>query len=121
MGISSESKEFAPSGANSFFKSRSHFRRAAYQEARKKVVSACNTGRKHGSVSVHLNPFVYWWTFPLLSVGRVYLLFVAVSGLFCRLWKILLANNVDPDQMPHYVASDLGPHCLPMTLLRVSR
>ena len=32
------------------------------------------------------------------------------------LWKILLANNVDPDQMPHYVASDLGLHCLPMTL-----
>ena len=37
------------------------------------------------------------------------------------LWKILLANNVDPDQMPHYVASDLGLHCLPMTLLQVSR
>ena len=28
-------------------------------------------------------------------------------------WKILLANNVDPNQMPHYVASDLGLHCLP--------
>ena len=25
------------------------------------------------------------------------------------------------DQMPHYVASDLGLHCLPMTLLWVSR
>ena len=25
----------------------------------------------------------------------------------------MLANNVDPDQMPHYVASDLGLHCLP--------
>ena len=23
--------------------------------------------------------------------------------------------------MPHYVASDLGLHCLPMTLLRVSK
>ena len=33
------------------------------------------------------------------------------------LWKILLANNLDPDQMPHYVVSDLGLHCLPMTLL----
>ena len=33
---------------------------------------------------------------------------------------ILLANSVDPDQMPHHVASDLGLHCLPMTLLRVS-
>ena len=35
--------------------------------------------------------------------------------------NILLANTVDPDQMPHYVASDLGLHCLPVTLLQVSR
>ena len=27
----------------------------------------------------------------------------------------------DPDQMLHPVASDLGLHCLPITLLRVSR
>ena len=33
----------------------------------------------------------------------------------------MLANTVDPDQTPHNVASDLGLHCLPMTLLRVSR
>ena len=37
------------------------------------------------------------------------------------LWKILLANNVDPDQMQHYVASDLGLHCLSMILLCVTR
>ena len=48
-----------------------------------------------------------------------------MSGLFfvafiLYLMKFLLANNVDPDQMPHYVASDLGLHCLPMTHLRVS-
>ena len=30
--------------------------------------------------------------------------------------EILLADSVDPDQMPHYVASDLDLHCLPMTL-----
>ena len=42
------------------------------------------------------------------------------SLLFYFLWKTLLANNVDPDQMPHYVASDLGQHCLPMTLLQIS-
>ena len=29
----------------------------------------------------------------------------------------MLANSVDPDQIPHYVASDLGLHCLAMTLL----
>ena len=27
------------------------------------------------------------------------------------------ANSVDPDQMPHTVASDLGLHCLLMSLL----
>ena len=41
--------------------------------------------------------------------------------LFYFLMEILLADNVNPDQMPHYVASDLGQHCLPMTLLQVSR
>ena len=30
-------------------------------------------------------------------------------------------DDVDPDQMPHYVASDVGLHCSPMTLLWVSR
>ena len=33
----------------------------------------------------------------------------------------LFANSEDPDQMPHSAASDLGLHCLPITLLRVSR
>ena len=33
----------------------------------------------------------------------------------------LFANSGDPDQMPHCAASDLGLHCLPVTLLEVSR
>ena len=37
-----------------------------------------------------------------------------LSLLFYFGLKILLANNVDVDQMPHYVASDLGLHCLLM-------
>ena len=28
--------------------------------------------------------------------------------LFCLCWKILIRNSVDPDQMPHYVASDFA-------------
>ena len=32
--------------------------------------------------------------------------------------KIPFSEPVDPDQMPHYVASDLGLHCLPVTLFR---
>ena len=52
--------------------------------------------------------------------------FLGVSGLFCRFnsifcWKILLANTVDPYQTPHTMASDLGLHCLPIYLFRVSR
>ena len=27
----------------------------------------------------------------------------------------MLANSVDPDQTPRYMASDLGLHCLPMS------
>ena len=33
----------------------------------------------------------------------------------------VFANSIDPDQMPHSVVSDLGLHCLPVTLLGVSR
>ena len=33
----------------------------------------------------------------------------------------LFANIGDPDQMPRSAASDLGLHCLPITLLLVSR
>ena len=49
---------------------------------------------------------------------------LGVSGLFCCfcsifLCKILLANSEDPDQMPHYMASDLGLHYFSTTLLWV--
>ena len=33
----------------------------------------------------------------------------------------LFANSGDPDQRPHSVASDLGLHFLPITLLGVTR
>ena len=33
----------------------------------------------------------------------------------------LFANSEDPDQTPRSAASDLGLHCLPITLLRISR
>ena len=47
---------------------------------------------------------------------------LGVSSLFPRLLliietSVLNANSVDPDQMPHSAASDLGLHCLPMSLL----
>ena len=33
----------------------------------------------------------------------------------------VFANSVYPDQMPRSAVSDLGLHCLPITLLQVSR
>ena len=33
----------------------------------------------------------------------------------------VFANSEDPDQMPHFAASDLGLHCLPITLIGVSQ
>ena len=33
----------------------------------------------------------------------------------------LSANNGDPDQTPRSVASDMGLHCLPFTIMGVSR
>ena len=33
----------------------------------------------------------------------------------------LFANSEDPDQTLHSAASDLGLHCLPVTLLGISR
>ena len=33
----------------------------------------------------------------------------------------LFANSEDPDQTPRSAAADLGLHCLPITLLGVSR
>ena len=34
--------------------------------------------------------------------------------------QVFNANSVNPDQMPHSVASDLGLHCLPYILSRHS-
>ena len=49
-----------------------------------------------------------------------------VSGQFLLLLcfieiPVINANRVNLDQMPHSAASDLGLHCLPITLLGVSR
>ena len=52
---------------------------------------------------------------------------LGVAGLFCHFYfifggdHVLLASNVDPDQTSQDVVSDLGPHCLHMNLLQVSR
>ena len=51
----------------------------------------------------------------LRSVGSYFVAFSLI------LMENPVANTVDPDQMPHHVASDLGLYCLPMILVWVSR
>ena len=53
---------------------------------------------------------------------------ISILGMSCYEICIFLekmakpfANRGDPDQTPHSAASDVGLHCLPITLLRVSR
>ena len=65
------------------------------------------------------------YSFTVICQTSQYVI-LGVSGLFCCFYSIfdgkpcLIANNVDLDQMPHCVASDLGLHCLLMILLQVS-
>ena len=51
--------------------------------------------------------------------------FSGVGSIFAHFYYIFMenpiANSVDSDDTPHYVASDLGLHCLPMTFYRFSR
>ena len=39
-----------------------------------------------------------------------------MSGYVVQIFLELFANSGDPDQMPHSVESDLGLHCLLITL-----
>ena len=60
---------------------------------------------------------VIYWTSPFVILG--------VSGLFSCLYSVFVGKSckqkcLEPDQMQHYVASDLGLHCLSRTLFLIS-
>ena len=78
---------------------------------------------KRGDVPLHLSPLYTGGLFHCYMLDKSIYQFRGVRSILSLLflWKILLANTIDPDQVPHYVASDTGLHCLPMTLLRLSR
>ena len=71
---------------------------------------------------IHLNPFMPCDLFYLNSLDRSisyykgYLVSFLLFSCFVEISE-LFANNVDPDQMPHVAASDLGINCLPKSLL----
>ena len=52
------------------------------------------------------------WTYPF-PAERCLVSFI--SSMFHN--NVFNANSVDPDQMPHSAVSDLGLHCLPLSLL----
>ena len=58
------------------------------------------------------------WTghFPTEGVSGCFLLLLCFTEI-----HVFNANCGDPDQMPHSVASGLGLHCSPMSLLWDSR
>ena len=63
--------------------------------------------------------YLFLWTGPSCPFP-----FEGVSGLFLVLpfiieILVLNANTVDPDQTPHYAASDLNLDCLPASFLGI--
>ena len=57
-----------------------------------------------------INPFMPIVHFSIKSCLVSFCLFLKVTHLFH-------SSSVDPDQIPHSVASDLGLQCFPMSLL----
>ena len=58
-----------------------------------------------------------YWKSPISILGMPgYAIYI-----FLEKMDKLFANNGDPDKTPRSAASDLGLHCLPVTLLGVSR
>ena len=51
-----------------------------------------------------------------LPLGRSVYISVSILLSFVIENRVLNANSVNPDQPPHFAASDLGLHCLPMSL-----
>ena len=62
-----------------------------------------------------LNPSMPSGLFYLKSMGVCMVSFLLLPS-FVGISE-LNANSIDPDQTPRYVTSDLGLHCLPVSLL----
>ena len=69
---------------------------------------------------IKLNPLYTGRLFHCFMLESPFVI-LGVKISFVAFILFLLANNVDPDQTPHDVASDLGLHYFPMSLLPVSR
>ena len=57
------------------------------------------------------------WTGPFTIQGCLDIFLLLLP----RLKNVFNANREDPDQTPHSAASDLGLHCLPLSLILGAR
>ena len=57
-------------------------------------------------------PIIIVWVSPFSVSGAYGVIFKFSYNFFM---KILLANRIAPDEMPHFAASHLGLYCLPMS------
>ena len=72
-------------------------------------------GNWNRSVLTH-SPHLFGLTFPIERMFGDLLLLLCFIEI-----HVFDANNVDPDQTPRIVASDLGLHCVSMSILGVDR
>ena len=83
-----------------------------------KVVSLVKLSESPPRVLTHLcrvdsSTLTLWpGPFPVKGVSGWFVLLPCFTEI-----PVLYANSVDPDQTPRSAASDLGLHCLPMSLL----
>ena len=62
------------------------------------------------------------WIDLFPTVGYLVIFYIIITAFLCFIKvHIFNANRVDPDQTPRSAASDLGLHCLQITLLGVSK
>ena len=73
------------------------------------------------ALSFQLNPLLSGRFFNGYTLNTCICHFRGIGSIlsFLFLMENSVRNHVDPYQMPHYVASDLGLHCLHMTFLQV--
>ena len=85
---------------------------------------------------IRVNTFINFLTLYALMDSSFFVLFNKVGMVHCIYWGVMgynfhiknlflslkivfvIANSVDPDEMPHYTAFHLGLHCLPKNAFR---
>ena len=93
------------------------------KEKYERLPSETETIQNNERQAKHINPFMPNGLFylhssnrPISNIRGVWLVVFFLSPCFIEI-PVFNANSVDPDQTPRSAASDLGLHCLLMSLL----